>query len=347
MSSADPHAEPPHTAPFLVGIFRLIGLHPIAIIGLPFVFAFGAGLWAMSRPRHYTATATFTPQATPQTGSQFAGLAAQFGVQLGSGEPNQSPDFYADILKSREILQATARAEYAFTHGDRQFSGTLGDLLGMQGDSALKLEATIADLRNRVVVSRGRLGTGLVGITVTMPWPALSQQVAQKLLAQLDEFNLKTRKTQAGAERAFTETQLAAARRSVSAVEDTLQRFLERNRQFRNSPELTFDYERLQRNLSMRQEIVTALSQSFERAKIDEVRSTPVLTIVDRPQLPARPDSRAPVMRVLSGGFIGAMIGWVIALLLETIKAASQTGTPMGIWTGWMRHLRTRNRVDG
>ena len=42
--------------------------------------------------------------------------------------------------------------------------------------------------------------------------------------------------------------------------------FLVENRQFSNSPQLIFEHDRLERQVTMRQELVTAMAQAYEQA---------------------------------------------------------------------------------
>src|SRR3989442_12545992 len=66
-------------------------------------------------PPTYTATASFVPEARSQARAGglagLAGLAGQFGIALG-GEPSQSPRFYADVAKSRDIIDRLLLARY-------------------------------------------------------------------------------------------------------------------------------------------------------------------------------------------------------------------------------------------
>lgn len=84
---------------------------------------------------------------------------------------------------------------------------------------------------------------------------------------------------------------------------------LERNRRYEGSPGLTFRYERLQRRVNLRQQVFTPLSKSYEQAKIDEVRNTPVITVVEPPELPARPDPWRLKLKGLLGLILGGIVG--------------------------------------
>src|SRR3712207_7894583 len=64
--------------------------------------------------------------------------------------------------------------------------------------------------------------------------------------------------------------------RSTHVPYTTLFRSYQRNRDYRNSPELTFQQERLSREVSRVQQLYGRLSEAYEQAKIEEVRDTPV-----------------------------------------------------------------------
>jgi tyrosine-protein kinase Etk/Wzc len=76
-----------------------------------------------------------------------------------------------------------------------------------------------------------------------------------------------------------------------------------------------FQQDRLRRDVTMRQQLYTSLAESYEHAKIDEVRDTPVITIVERPDLPVRPDPRGLIkwglVSLLAGFLLGAGLAWL------------------------------------
>ncbi|GBD32957.1 hypothetical protein HRbin33_01933 [bacterium HR33] len=71
---------------------------------MPLLAAFAAGVVSFILRRTFTAAASFLPET--RSGSRIpaglAGLAAQFGFTTGS-DALQVPQFYAQVLKSREL----------------------------------------------------------------------------------------------------------------------------------------------------------------------------------------------------------------------------------------------------
>ena len=233
--------------------------------------------------------------------------------------------FYAALLRSPEILFATVETEYSVPAGDASGSSrqaTLLELFNARGDTrGARIEMAARALNDRLSVGVER-ETGVVSLSVTTKSAALSQQIASRMLELVNDFNLKTRQSQAAAERRFISGRLGESALELSAAEDSLQSFLQQNRRYENSPELTFEFDRLERRVALRQQIYTTLSEAYEEARIDEVRNTPVITIVEQPKLAARRDPRRLVFKALLGLILGGIVGLLVGLLRDAAERA-------------------------
>jgi uncharacterized protein involved in exopolysaccharide biosynthesis len=167
--------------------------------------------------------------------------------------------------------------------------------------------------------------SGLVTLRVSARGRELSETISRRLLDLVNEFNLQKRQTQAAAERKFVESRLLEARRELEAAEGDMQAFLQRNRSYQGSPQLTFEAGRLQRRITLRQEVYSSLAESFERARIDEVRNTPLITVVDAPEGSGRKAGNVLVTAVV-GLIAGACIALLIAFALEMLDRARREG---------------------
>jgi uncharacterized protein involved in exopolysaccharide biosynthesis len=308
------------------------------------IFAFGLlGLaLAFLRPRTWTSEASFQPQSASIGGNlgQLAGLAAQFGVQLPQNEQSQSPDFYVALLKSSELLVSAGRSRFGAASEEKQ----LAEYYDLVAETPGLVDEKVVKRLSKDVNARTDIKTGVISLSVRAPSAELAQALAARLLNLLNDYNLQTRQSQARAERAFAEQRLAEVRDSLRATEDRLQSFLQRNRDFRNSPELAFQQERLAREVAMQSQLSGTLATAYEQAKLAEVRDIPVLTVVQRPSLPARPDSRALVRRLMLGMFLGALFALVLAVLSEIRTAVA---TAKGAEYEELRALAAAARADG
>lgn len=287
-----------------------------------------AGLTAaLLSSRVYSASATFIPEEPDSKLPSGLSLAAgQLGIKIPSGGGGWGPPVYAELLKSRALLQPIAKQTLNVSELGRRVS--LMDLLKVKPASApLRLERTVRALKKKVVVTEDKK-LSAVKLTVTTKWPSVSFAVANSLVAGVNQFNLESRKTQAGAERRFVETQALDAERALRDAENRLQEFHKRNRGgVFGSPELALEKDRLEREVTLRQQNYTSLTQSREEAKISEVRNTPVITVIEQPQIPVLPEPRHSVTKALLGGIAGGMIGVVIAFLSYGFSGARAAPT--------------------
>jgi len=267
-------------------------------------------------PLMYTTSAAFRPQGTEASVSQLSALASQFGVNVGAGGTEEaSPAFYAELLTSREILSRVGSRTFRVAGVGEVL---LADLLEIEEDTEeLRHEAVIEWLSEDAVSVSTSRETGTVTVSVTTEWPDLSQAIATMLLDEIELFNMDTRQSQAAAERTFIGARVDSARAELHAAETDLQLFLESNRQWQNAPLLALQHDGLQREVALYQSVLTTLVQSYEQARIAEVRDTPVITVLQEPFLPPGRDSRGTVLRAVLGIVLGGMSGIVLAFLIE------------------------------
>lgn len=294
--------------------WRLFVRHRFLVVLLPFLAAVAVVGWAASRPRTYTSSASFIASGPDASRSGLSSIASQFGVRIPAGDVAQSPRFYADLLRSRQVLSGVVQSTYRFRDEDgRARSGTLMDVFASTGNTpALRLENAMATLDRITGVSVGA-ETGLVRVGVTTGDPGLSAAIVERFVELLNRFNLETRQTRASAERKFTQARVREVERELREAENRLDAFLRANRSYAGSPTLATQRERLEREVSMRQQVYTSLMQAYEQARIDEVRDTPALTLVEPPFVPARPDGRGLLRRAILGAVVGLLLGLALA----------------------------------
>jgi uncharacterized protein involved in exopolysaccharide biosynthesis len=237
-----------------------------------------------------------------------------------------SPDFFAEVLDSREILRATLESEFpdprATSARDRS---TLVDILRLKGrspeDRLQKAERKLAK-RSDVNVDRR---TGIVSLKVEMPSPELAAAVANRMVELLNRFNLERRQSQSKEERRFAEERLATAERELRAAEQAHLAFLQRNRAYSESPLLNFEASRLSREVQVKQEVFLTLTKSYEQARIAEVRDTPVLTVIDSAVPPTLRTRPRRTLGTIVAGLLAGLAGVAAAYALDfRARARSQ-----------------------
>jgi uncharacterized protein involved in exopolysaccharide biosynthesis len=284
-------------------------------LGLPLL----VGLATILRRATYTTSAAFVPQGR-RNNTNLAGLAAQFGLAVPGADASQSPQFYADLMRSRPMLAALVDATYDVATDTGRARGTLVTILDTDGPTpALRREDGIT-LLGRMVSVNPQPKTAVVRFTVTSENAELSQQIGARMLSEINRFNLATRTSQATAERKFTEKRLADSRAELARAEEDLRGFQQGNRGFGGAPGLALQQERLQREVTLRQQIYSTLAQAYEQARIEEVRDTPVLSVLEEPYVPVRRDPRGLVTKVLGALIAGTVVGVLLALVRDRMR---------------------------
>jgi uncharacterized protein involved in exopolysaccharide biosynthesis len=224
------------------------------------------------------------------------------------------------LLRSREILGSAVDSAYriATSTGARRV-----DLIALYGDKdedrALRRDRAVTRLSKLLETSMSAR-TGVVTVKVKAYDPVLAQSVCQRLIDLVGEFNLRRRQTRARAERRFSEERLQAVRAELRVSEDRLQQFMQSNRDYRNAPALFLQEQRLQSDVSLLRQVVVTLQQATEQAKIDEVRDTPTITIIESPSVPVRRDSRGAAKAGILGALLGVILGLSLAFARELLS---------------------------
>ena len=294
-----------------VSIFNILLRYRVMIVLITLLGGFWAGLKSVTSPKGYTAEAAFMPKGA-RGQSQLSGLAAQFGVNIGGGDASSSPQMYTDLMEMNSILWPVAQKDYRIRTDSAVVTGNLVKIFRVKPDRPPVMKKKTVEGLQRAVKGTVAPKTGVINLTVTTGNPELSLQIAQNLLAQLNIFNLQKRQEQAAAERAFAERQVGEKRAELRQAESELENFLESNRMYRQSPQLSLEYNRLQREVDRRNLVYSSLLSAYETARIEEVKDLPVITVIEQPEIAIEPNRRGGAKKTL----IGLVVGFILACLI-------------------------------
>jgi uncharacterized protein involved in exopolysaccharide biosynthesis len=271
----------------------------------------------------YRASAAFyldTKQVSSGVGD-LASLASQVGL-LPPGSTGVSPYLVSELASSDTVLTAVAATPIPDSAFRRDHpTGNLERHYGTNDRSPEKrFQKTVEKLRKRVstnVSSR----SGLVRITLTDTDPGVAAWLARAVLDRVQHSIGVARASRARAERIFLETRTAAAQDSVRAAETALAAFLTSNRQTSQSPILQMRESQLRRRAELMLTLFSAMQRDLERARADEIRDTPVLTVIATPVPPIRKS---------------APIRWLVAAIAFALAFAVHLS-----WPHWAPAVRT------
>ena len=308
----------------LLTVTKTISGHSNRILAAMAVGAAILATVALVAPRRYSSQATFAPHARTLPAS-LSGLAGTLGVDLSSAsDPTESPAFYVDLIRSPTVLADVVDSAYA--HATPQ-SRDVAAIYGVhEENAALRREEAITRLRDHVRAF-ATLKTGMVTFVVTAPTPSDAYSLTTAILARTSRFSIERRQRRARADYEFSKQRVRAAADSLRHAEDRLQAFLAANRRYSDASVVKFEADRLQRDVTMQQQIYTSLAEAAERALVEQLRSTPMITAIETPEPAAQPDPRGLIPLTFVGATVGAIL-WAFVMFLGPIVRASRSRFP-------------------
>lgn len=297
------------------------------LLGIPIVSVSIAIALSFVLPSKYTSIASFVPETQSSQvnlPAPLSGLASQFGLGVAGG--SESPRFYADLLFSR-ILQERA-LESRFQHpsfASPSDSTSLLDILSNPRHPLSKRTQIAREKLTRAMSVSVDNETSIVTVTYENRDAVLSADVLNMFLGLLNDFNLEFRQANAHERRRFTEQRVRESETELRNAEEALKTFLEQNRQF-ESAELTFQYERLQRQVRITEEIFTALRRRYEEARLAEMNDIPLMTIIDEAVPPQQRSSPKRLLIAVLGFILGIGLALFWVLTKEYFENAAERG---------------------
>ena len=309
----------------------------LASLKRPLLWTLATGLltalYTLSMPNYYRSEARLLPVESRGSGGLggLANAAAAFGVSVPGGESGNDANF-VDILNSRWLREQLLQTEFQFHTRSWRFGaeqvekGTLRDYMKVGNmDQAVQgvggILAASRDLKSKVIT-----------ISAETKSPELSQFIVQRAGKLLELFLQEKGRTRGGAKAAFAEARLKESRREMDEAEDGFRHFLEGNRNFQSSadPSVRLKGSRLETELRLRQQLVSAIAMNREQALLEEKNDLPIINVLDPGNLPV--DKSKPIRSMIvlfammlmgAGSWIWLNLGWVRARIMVDDQATA------------------------
>lgn len=246
-------------------------------------------------------------------GGALGGIASQLGIGA-TADPTESPDFYSELIKSRELRTRLLNSRF-----DDPRTAAAGDSVRLLE----LLRIRNADPQRRVEIGLKRLDqaidvsffdkTNLVKLKVNTEWPQLSAQVANKTLDLVSQFNREQRTSRARSNRTFLESRVSRARTELDAAEARHRYFYDQNRSWKSSPALVFQEQQLQRDVDRTAELYLLLQRQLETSLLEEVNDAALITVVDSAVTPRKAQWPRYGLLLMSTLIGGTMLGVMFA----------------------------------
>ena len=252
--------------------------------------------------------------------SQLQGLAAQFGVSvpLGSDSPDQR--VYPDIIKSRILAREMLQQKFDTDEFGPQKSLlqilTYGNEEPEFGPDTLVKMATEYFIEDMIQVEQDRQSQ-IYTVTVSAFEPQFAADLCEALIEELDTHQRTYKTAKVKETRLFIEGRIVDIQKELEEAEEDLKVFRDRNRQIGSSPALLLEQQRLSRETAVLTGVFTTLKQQLEMTKIEEVRESTLVQVLDPPEAPLKRDKPKRKLFVLLSLILGFGMAVVMAFAKE------------------------------
>ncbi len=253
-------------------------------------------------------------------GSQAAGLAAQFGINISTSQSDQKWA-YPEIIQSRTLAKAMLKRKFDTNKFGLQKS-LLQILTYGNGEPEFNLDTLeimgVKNFLEMIEVSED-IATRILTLDINASDPNLAAEINKVLIEELDTYQRKYNKTKTIDTKQFIEELIIDTEKELMAAEEDLKIFMDRNRRIENSPALQLEKQRLGREVTVLTGVFTTLKQQLETTKIEEVKESDYVVVLDPPEVPLQRSKPNRKLAVFLAGFLGIGLGIFLAFFREYV----------------------------
>ena len=159
--------------------------------------------------------------------------------------------------------------------------------------------------------------TGIITLLVSASEPKLASDIAEVFILELNRHQEQYNKAKTSKTRKFIQERIIETEKDLSNAEESLKDFMDSNRRIENSPALQLQRDRLAREVSVLIGVFTTLKQQLETTKIEEVKDSDYVIVLDPPITPQTRSAPEKKKLVIFSGILGLFL----SLFLIYIKS--------------------------
>ena len=266
----------------------------------------------------YTSTSKIMSSSSGGGVSQAAGLAAQFGIAIPTGQ-SEPKWVYPEIIKSRTLTRTVLKHKFdtnefgpqksllqILTYGNDEPEFNLDTLEIMGVNNLLKMIEVSEDIK-----------TAILTLNINASEPILAAEINKVLIEELDAHQRKYNKAKTSDTKQFIEERIVDIEKELNEAEEALRDFTTHNRRIDNSPLLQLEQQRFAREVTVLIGVFTTLKQQLETTKIEEVKESDYVVVLDPPEVPLQRSKPNKKLMVILSGILGIGLGMVLAFMRE------------------------------
>jgi uncharacterized protein involved in exopolysaccharide biosynthesis len=326
-------------------LFRVLWKEKWWMVGIVFLFGIFGVFYAFNAREEFISSGKILPEVSGKGGgglSQFSGLAAMAGVDLGaigaSGTDAMRPDLYPNVISSTpfylNLLKAKVRTKENKELTFEQYYHSVIEEGQKAEDKMLKKypvkeegiivinqlnELRLENLRDRVTSSIDKK-SGVIFITAKMPDPVVAADVTQFAMKYLMDYitNYRTEKYKMDVD--FLGEQLSGAKGKYYSNQQKRASYADQYQMgAMRLQSADVQRERLESDYRMSSTVYNEILKKYEEAKFMVHKETPVFKVLEPPVVPVLKSE--PRRAIILFGFV--FLGSVVAVVFSVIKGSN------------------------
>ena len=271
-------------------------------------------------PIVYKTSMTILPIKSDRNNNRFGSVASQFGVNLNQSSSNISDTrLIPDLIKSKSLLESLISRKIQFSNKKEKISllehyYNLPD--SMRYNRNFYAMMGIRNISSNISVQK-RKRNDLIDITVSFSDPKAAVEICFGIFEELDKIQKKINLSRVKEKISYISERLSTVRGDLKIAEEALKNFRENNRKTRKSPSLMLAENRLIREVASISAIYNTLKSEFEISRIDELGSSRLIQMIDKPSKPIYRSSPRRTRSVIIAMIIGFSVSLAVSYTRE------------------------------
>jgi len=300
------------------GIDSLTFLTPLLekrrqIIAFVILASLAVGAFAFLRPRKYKAELSVTPVVNNRSTQGLGGIAALAGATLQQGY-QLTPARMVELIRSRRVLSGVGMSPVSPGSGATVIERLLGEEYTRNDPEEVEKHI------ERLLTVGANKETGTITVSVAHRDSALARMIAARTVDSASQIFVRTSKAQAQQLRIAQERRVAMARQQLANAEERLREFNFSNRATPAYSQASVERTRLQRDISLAEQVFTQAASDQESAFARELEATPTVVVHDPlPDVLSKVRKRV-VMKTVIAGVVSLLLACAWVMIAEIYR---------------------------
>jgi uncharacterized protein involved in exopolysaccharide biosynthesis len=308
-------------------IINFLDANKLGILITILTFTIIGIIYAVTAPEMFSTKTIFVTKTGTQNSSSISNLATMAGLSLSTNSNNVDPSEYLDkVIFDKAFLLDILNKQWNY-NGKVVF---IDQIWKLPNDTTVKNSEYIYEMskinyirNNKVLNVTKDRKTGILTLVVNFSDPQLAYDINKFVILKLSEYLRNSIKSQAIEKRVFIETRIKEVKADLETSENKLLNFKERN-VITSSPKIVLEAMRLNRDVTLNQEIYIQYQKQYELASIEEKDIQTLVQVIQSPEIPisrSKPNRKIIVLIFFTiGSFVGCLGSLFFRVGAESLK---------------------------